>query len=303
MMRVTLIGSGRVATHLGTALEDKGVVIEEVYSRNKKHAKKLAKKFYDASPTDELDFTNSIAEIFIIAVADNAIQDVADNIKLPNHKAILVHTSGGTPLEVLSGSTLYTGVFYPLQTFSFEKKIKFSEVPICIDATAKTALDQLALLAEILTPKVFHLNSDERKRLHISAVFACNFTNYLMEVSSQIIETSGLSFHELQPLVQETVDKAFSLPSPIEGQTGPAVRHDHKTIKRHLDTLEEDNPKFKYLYEHLTDAIQENKGQYVNAEVIKKLEELEEQEHLQEQLNEMGNSLSEEDEDYLDLEE
>ncbi|KXX71046.1 Rossmann-like and DUF2520 domain-containing protein [Flammeovirga sp. SJP92] len=303
MMRVSLIGSGKVATHLGTALEDKGVVIEEVYSRNKKHAKKLARKFYDAHPTDQLDFSNSISEIFIIAVADNAIQEVADSIKLPNHKVILVHTSGGTPLEVLSGSTLYTGVFYPLQTFSFEKKIKFSEVPICIDATSKSALDQLALLAETLTPKVFHLNSEERKRLHIAAVFACNFTNYLLETSSQIIETSGLSFQELKPLVQETIDKAFSLPSPIEGQTGPAIRHDYKTIKRHLDALENDSQEYKYLYEHLTDVIQKNEGQYVNAEVVKKLKELEEQKGLQEHLNDMGEALSQEDEDYLDLEE
>ncbi|MBD0402261.1 Rossmann-like and DUF2520 domain-containing protein [Flammeovirga sp. EKP202] len=303
MMRVTLIGSGRVATHLGTVLEDKGVVIEEVYSRNKKNAKKLAKKFYDARPTDQLDFSDSIAEIFIIAVADNAIQEVADTIKLPNHKAILVHTSGATPLEVLSGSTLYTGVFYPLQTFSFGKKIKFSEVPICIDATAKTALDQLAQLAEVITPKVFHLNSEERKRLHIAAVFACNFTNYLLEVSSQIIETSGLSFQELQPLVQETIDKAFSLPSPIDGQTGPAVRHDHKTIKRHLDVLSLESDEYKYLYEHFTDILQNKKGQYVNAEMIKKLHELEEQKDLQAQLNDMGDTLSQEDEDYLDLEE
>lgn len=303
MKRVSLIGSGKVATHLGIALEDNGIVIEEVYSRNIKNAKTLARKFYDAKPTTQLNFSKSIAEVFIIAVADNAIQEIADNIILPNKKAILVHTSGGTPLEVLGGRTLYTGVFYPFQTFSLEKKINFKEIPICIDATAKVALDKLAKLAEVLTPKVIHLNSEERKKLHISAVFACNFTNYLFDISSQLIESSGLSFLDLKHLVQETVEKAFTLKRPLEGQTGPAIRNDFKTIKRHLDSLEEISFQYKDIYELITDAIQNKEGHYINANELKRLEEIEEQRQLQEQLNDMGDALSQEDEDYLDLEE
>lgn len=303
MKRVTLIGSGKVATHLGVALEDHGIVIEEVYSRNIRHAKRLAGKFYDAKATTSLDFSNSIAEVFIIAVADNAIQEIGDHIKLPNHNAILVHTSGGTPLEVLGGSTLYTGVFYPLQTFSYEKEIDFSKIPICIDATAKTALDKLAILAEKLTPKVYHLNSEERKSLHIAAVYACNFTNYLLEISSNLTENSGLEFNDLRHLVQETVDKAFTLKSPIEGQTGPAIRRDYKTIKRHIDGLSAFPTHYKEIYEHITDAIQEEEGQYISAEEMKKQEEILEQERLSEELKQMGNVLSQEDEDYLDLEE
>lgn len=303
MKRVTLIGSGKVATHLGVALEDCGIVIEEVYSRNIRHAKRLASKFYDAKPTTSLDFSNSIAEVFIIAVADNAIQEVGDTIKLPNLDAILVHTSGGTPLEVLGGSTLYTGVFYPLQTFSFEKKIDFSNIPICIDATAKTALDKLAILAENLTPKVYHLNSNERKNLHIAAVYACNFTNYLLDISATLTESSGLEFKDLQHLVQETVDKAFTLNKPIEGQTGPAIRKDFKTIKRHIDSLSHFPPYYKEIYEHITDAIQKEKGHYINALEIKKREEIVEYEKLNEELKQMGNALTQDDDEYLDLEE
>ncbi|NLR93731.1 MULTISPECIES: Rossmann-like and DUF2520 domain-containing protein [Flammeovirga] len=269
MKRVTLIGAGKVASHLGLALEDQGIVIEEVYSRDLRNAKRLARQFYDARPTDQLNFSNSIAEVFLIAVTDNVIDEIARNIILPNRKAILAHTSGATPMEVLAEATPSIGVFYPLQTFSHDKTVDFKEVPICIDGTSEKTLDVLAEIAVKLTPKVYHLNSEERKKLHISAVFACNFTNHLLEMSSQLAEHAGMKLSDLKHLVDETIEKAFALPSPKDGQTGPAIRRDYKTIKRHQKELEKEFPEMLTTYNVLSDSIMEQEGRYKTAEQIR----------------------------------
>ncbi|AZQ65396.1 DUF2520 domain-containing protein [Flammeovirga pectinis] len=301
MKRVTLIGAGKVATHLGTALEDNGIIIQEVFSRDIKKARSLARRFYDARPTDSLNFKSSYSEVFIIAVSDNAISDVAEQIVLPNHNAILAHTSGATPLESLAGSSLYTGIFYPLQTFSFDKTVDFSQIPVCIDATTKGALDRLAELAHRLTPKVFHLTNEERKKLHISAVFACNFTNYLMEVSSQMADEAGMAFQDLKHLVDETIEKAFTLEAPIDGQTGPAIRKDIKTIKRHQESLTTTHPNFLPIYQMMTDAIQGKVGQYKTAHEVE-IDRLEKERLLIEEQIEKeraASGLSQEDEDYI----
>ncbi|OHX64232.1 Rossmann-like and DUF2520 domain-containing protein [Flammeovirga pacifica] len=296
MKNVTIIGSGRVATHLGIALEDKGAIIHEVYSRHLKNAKVLAKKFYDAVSVDHLDFSKSEAEIFIIAVSDTAIEEVAKDIILPKHRCILVHTSGATPMEVLANYHVLTGVFYPLQTFSMEKKVDFKQVPLCIDGTSKSVLDVLASLAVRITPKVYHINSEERKKLHISAVFACNFTNHLLEVSSQLVKNAGLELNDLKHLVNETVDKAFSLPTPKDGQTGPAVRGDVKTIHRHEKELQKDFPEFLSMYQLMTDAIMQKQGNYISADQILAFDQ--ESDEIEE-----DNSTTDFDEDEDDLEE
>ncbi|MBB3699261.1 DUF2520 domain-containing protein [Flammeovirga yaeyamensis] len=268
MKNISLIGSGKVATHLGLALEDKGAIIHEVYSRNLKHAKKLSKNFYDAIPTDSLDFTKSEAEIFIIAVSDGAIEEICKQIELPKHRCILAHTSGATPMEILAQAHVLTGVFYPLQTFSFDKEVDFKKVPLCIDGTSQSVLDNLAALAMRITPKVFHINSEERKKLHLSAVFACNFTNHLLEVSSQLVKNAGLELNDLKHLIYETVDKAFAVDSPKDGQTGPAIRGDKKTILKHEKELQKDFPEFLGMYQLMTDAIMEKQGNYITADQI-----------------------------------
>jgi len=168
-------------------------------------------------------------------------------------EGIQVHTAGCIPMNEFEGFTTKFGVFYPLQTFSKKKSVDFSQVPICIEANNVEVQDKLVEIANLLSTKIYHINSDQRKRLHLAAVFASNFTNYMYDIASEILEDSGFLFDIIQPLVAETADKVMTL-KPYDAQTGPAVRMDEKTIAKHLSMLNS-RPDLKKIYKLLTNDI------------------------------------------------
>ena len=250
-----MIGSGNVAWHLAPALEDSGHKITEVYSRQKSKAEDLARRLYQADAQDHLDFSGSQATLFMFAISDDAIAPIAQQIKLPS-EALVVHTSGGQPLEALSDtSTEYIGVFYPLQTFSRHREVSFREIPICLEANDSDVLHRLIKLARSLSKQVKLINSKERALLHVSAVFANNFTNHLLRMAEQLMQDHQLDFSLLYPLIEETIAKALET-SPEQAQTGPARRNDTKTIERHLRQLKTYNSSYAEVYETITRHIQ-----------------------------------------------
>lgn len=251
-MKISFIGSGNVAWHMAQALENANHHILEVYSPTKKNADKLCRKLYNASAVSSVDFSASKSELIIIAVPDDAIELVANQLKVAEN-TIVVHTSGSKSLEALALTQAKTGVFYPVQTFSKGKTINFRPIPICIEAIDEKVEKTLQKLAFTICENVCFFNSEDRKVLHISAVFACNFTNYLMTISKKILESEGLDFAILKPLIQETMEKAL-LNGPEKSQTGPASREDSITIKTHLAYLVK-YPQFRNLYELLTEGI------------------------------------------------
>ena len=255
-MKISFIGSGNVAWHMAQALEKANHTVVEVYSRDRKNASKLAQKLYNANTAANLDFSHSRAELFIIAVSDNALEEVAEQLRVPD-RAIVVHTSGTMPLEVLSPlQNAVTGVFYPLQTFTKGKQVNFKAIPICIETSDEKTEKVLSKLAFTICENVCFVNSEDRKVLHLAAVFACNFTNHLLTISKCILEKEGLDFAILKPLIQETIEKAL-LKGPEVSQTGPAVRNDTKTIKNHLSLLKR-HDSWREIYELITEDIQEH---------------------------------------------
>ncbi|MBX9851673.1 MAG: DUF2520 domain-containing protein [Cytophagaceae bacterium] len=250
--KITIIGSGNVAWHLSQALEDAGHSIQEVYSRNIDHAKKLCAKLYDAFPTDDLDFTESEADIFLVAVSDDALESVLTDLRIPDD-AIIAHTSGTRPIDVLDLLFFHKGVFYPLQTFSKQRKISFDTIPLCIEASNDDTKKILTNLAKSITKHIYYFNSEKRKVLHVAAVFACNFTNHLMAISKEICDNEEINFQILDPLISETINKALDN-DPAEMQTGPAIRQDVKTLQEHLSYLKEDLDK-KEIYRMLSESI------------------------------------------------
>lgn len=253
-MKISIIGTGNVGWHLAFELEEAGHTMIDIYSRNLQNAKNIASKLYDAKATNNLDFSKSKAEIFIIAVPDDAIANIASEIILPE-KAILAHTSGTRNIMELEASNNPKGVFYPLQTFTKYKKVDWSLVPICIEATDKNTDETLTKVAESLSSFVYFLDAIQRKRLHLSAVFACNFTNHLLKIAKEVLSTHDIPFEILKPLIIETVDKAL-LNGPENSQTGPAIRNDIKTIQTHLDDLTFE-PQKQEIYRLITKAIME----------------------------------------------
>src|SRR5690606_14603239 len=233
---IAIIGTGNVAWHLAPALENAGHNITEVYSRDLHRASKITGRLYATEPKDDLDFSESQAEIYILAVSDHAIPDIADSIILPEG-SILAHTSGSMPLQILAySSASYTGIFYPLQSFSKSREIDFEEVPFLLESDDLTTLQKLKNLAKTLSPHQYLVKSKDRQALHIAAVFASNFVNHLLRISEDIMNRQGLDYEMLKPLIIEQVSKSLQIGAK-SSQTGPAVRGDINTLDLHYQFL------------------------------------------------------------------
>ena len=253
-LKIVLIGSGRVATHLGRGLKAAGNTILQVYSRNFDHAKKLADGLL-ASPVADWTDLDPEGDIFIVAVKDQAILEVVRALsKTVAKEKLIVHTSGGTGIREMGAHLNNYGSFYPLQTFSRDGEPNWTEIPICLNASAAENLALMKELAISISTKVYEIGDEERKVLHLAAVFANNFSNYLFLISQNILESHNLPSDILIPLMKETVEK-LKFMSPVDAQTGPARRGDQNTIQTHLNLLQS-NPEYKRIYEVLTQAIQ-----------------------------------------------
>jgi len=248
-MKIALVGAGNVAIHLGLALRHTGFKIEYVLNRNTERGMLLAKKL-DAQFISDLESLDN-PDLVILAVADDAIPLIAE--QLTGCAFPVVHTSGSVTKDVLSVVGPDYGVFYPLQTFSVHKTVDFSKVPICIDASNPDFTFKLESLAHSLSTKVYLIDDQKRKLLHLAGVFASNFSNYLYAIAEDILMKNDLPFDLLLPLIQETAAKVQST-APLDAQTGPAKRGDQTTIQQHILLLQDD-PELLSLYKTFTDKI------------------------------------------------
>jgi predicted short-subunit dehydrogenase-like oxidoreductase (DUF2520 family) len=258
-LNVTFIGSGNLAWHLAPALDNVDFPVREVYSRNAKHATALAERLYQAEVRKTLDFSNSHSRIFILCVSDDSIEEIAQEIVLPEN-AVLAHTSGSQPLSVLGyAATPNIGVVYPLQTFTKGKKVDFKEIPFFIEAENKDTDFVLTSMAKAISKKVLRISSDDRKALHVSAVFASNFTNHMLTLAQQILEEHDLDLEVMNPLIIETINKALAI-GPEDAQTGPAFRGDIEILDKHLAFLKADKSIaeiYRVISQHIVDKYQD----------------------------------------------
>jgi predicted short-subunit dehydrogenase-like oxidoreductase (DUF2520 family) len=192
------------------------------------------------------------ADLYLIAIKDSAIQEVLENLSLDENRMI-VHTAGSVPMNILDGFSKNYGVFYPLQTFSKNRKIDFSDIPICIEANHPSSLMKLQELAGRLSGSVHQINSHDRKTLHLAAVFANNFVNHFYAIGESLLQDKRLNFDLLKPLIRETAKKTESL-SPVDAQTGPAKRNDQTIINAHLKMLH-DQPDLQKIYRLMSESI------------------------------------------------
>lgn len=249
---ISLVGAGNVAFHLGHALEASGMQILEVYARKESSGVELAESLSsDISIKKDLDFSESKADLVVQCVSDDAIAAIAKKLKLPPAGTV-IHTSGAIGIEVLKAHSSY-GVLYPLQTFSRHRNVDFSEVPILIEASDFTTRSRLLAMAHEISDHVRYVSSEDRKRIHLAAVFANNFTNHLLKLSFDQLSELDIDKTLLRPLVMETVLKVFE-DGPQASQTGPARRGDINTIDTHIELLS-DHPDKQALYQLISDQI------------------------------------------------
>ncbi len=249
MIRVSIIGSGNVAQHLIQAFsKTTDIELVQVFSRRKESVSHLI-------PMDKItsDFSElKSVDLTIIAVTDDAIAGVSEQLSFKNQ--FVAHTSGSVSIEATDRKNRQ-GVFYPLQTFSKSKEVDFKTIPICLEAQNEKDFQTLETVAKSISNTVYKINSEQRKSLHVAAVFVSNFVNHLYQIGNDICIENDLSFDILKPLIQETANKIFTL-TPQEAQTGPAKRKDTQTINAHLSFLTDENQ--KEIYKMLTKSIIDN---------------------------------------------
>jgi len=251
MISVVLLGAGNVATHLFKAFNKAdNVNVCQWYNRKINHIESYKS---DVAITDDLSKLKE-ADIYILAVSDDAVEGLSK--QLPFKDRLVVHTSGSVGLYDIDMKHK-RGVFYPLQTFSKDAEVDFTNVPICIEALKKVDLPILKALAKTIGSKSHKVNSDQRRVLHLAAVYVNNFTNQIYRVAHEITESEGAEFEILKPLILETAKKVQDM-SPYLAQTGPAKRNDKKTIKKHIKSLK--NEHHKDIYKLLTSSIKKTHG-------------------------------------------
>lgn len=247
---IVIIGAGNVATHLGIALHTIGYPISQVYSPTKKSASALA-KLVRANAITKIKDINTTATLYIVAIKDDAIEEVVNQLQLKDN--LIIHTSGSVAMNVLKNASKNYGVIYPLQTFSKDKTVNFKTIPLCIESNNAKSLKRILSFTKSINNNIHKINSEQRKLIHLSAVFACNFSNYMYVIAEKLLSKNKLSFELLKPLIEETALKIKS-GSPAKMQTGPAVRNDRNTINAHLKLLNSDN-NLKNIYKLLSESI------------------------------------------------
>ena len=250
---VDIIGAGNLAWNLAPALENAGVSVKQVYSRDTVKAHKLANRLYEGEVKEDLDFSKSNADVIIIAVSDDAIEEIAKEVSLPDN-IILAHTSGSIALNALGyAATLNIGVFYPLQTFTKNQQVDFSTIPILIEGDNRQTLDVLSSLSKTLTSNVNIISSAQRQQIHLAAVFASNFTNWMLTQSESILQDANLDFDLIHALIAQSINNAIQS-GPQKSQTGPAKRNDFEVLDTHMKLLES-KPEHQELYKLVSQQI------------------------------------------------
>ena len=253
IQKVVIIGAGNVATHLGKAIKNAGFEILQVASRTEESARALGTLLGVPFTSSEGEL-NKEADLYIVSVKDDAIVSALTTFSLPEN-ALVVHTAGSVPMEILKDFSANIGILYPLQTFSKQKNVNFKEIPVYIEANNEDNVSRLLQFANAFSDRAKQVNSENRAHVHLAAVFACNFSNHLYSIASDILEKAGLSFDDMLPLISETTEKIKFL-HPRKAQTGPAIRRDSKVIEKQLNALE---GREKQIYKLITESIQDEK--------------------------------------------
>ena len=252
-LKICVVGAGNLATQLSEVLAQTGYKIVQVYSRTEESAKQLADRLQTNFTTSTESITAE-ADIYFVALKDSAVDKVLSKVEFGDK--LLVHCSGSLPMNILSSYSDNYGVFYPLQTFSKNRKVDFKKIPIFLEASSEENLNILEEIAHEVSESVTRLNSEKRKSLHIAAVFACNFANHCYTMAAKYLESKDLSFEILRALIMETAQKVQEL-HPKDAQTGPAIRFDENIINAHLNELNE-MPDLQELYNSISKSIFEH---------------------------------------------
>lgn len=249
--RIGFIGAGRVAWHLAPALKNSGNRIVQVISRSALSAQRLGNRI-GCEHTDRITSLDKEIDILFLTVPDHALVELINDIS--DYRGIVVHTSGTFSALRFACQKYKYGGMYPLQTFSIGRPLDLSHVPVFIEGCEPVVTEKLVNLATGFSNEVHVVGYEERRWMHLAAVWSNNFTNHMLANAYGIMNEHSLPVKWLEPLIIETFAKALEF-GPLKSQTGPAVRHDQATLKKHVDLLSY-SQELQVLYKRISDSIQ-----------------------------------------------
>lgn len=255
---IAMVGAGNLATHVARALYNRGFRIVQVYSRTTEAAATLAAEVEADYTTRIADITTQ-AQLYIVALTDTALTQLLPDLVQGRTHGLWVHTAGSIAASIWQGQTERYGVLYPMQTFSKQSAVDFTTIPVFIESSTEADTELLFSIARCLSGQVYRASSEQRKILHLAAVFTCNFTNHLYTLAHQLLSENQLPFEAMLPLIDETARKIHLLP-PAQAQTGPAIRHDYDVINNHLSLLDI-HPQMQTIYRIMTESIQRKENE------------------------------------------
>ena len=252
-LKVCFIGAGNVATHMAAAMQKAGFEIVGVHTRTPQSAEEFSLRYHCPIADSLVDMPD--ADLYVFSIKDDALSEVVTAFGHLHREGLCVHTAGSIPMSVFHGNVKHYGVLYPLQTFSKQRELNFSAVPLFVEADDTEDLQRLSSIAGLLSSTVIPLSSEQRRLLHLAAVFACNFSNHCFAIASEILNQAALPGQLLNPLIRETCAKLEQLPAVV-GQTGPAVRYDQNVMANQLELLGDDELR-KDIYRLMSQSIHE----------------------------------------------
>lgn len=256
-MKIVFVGAGNLATNVARALKNAGHEITQVYSRTQESADSLASQV-GADAVSDLDDVAREADIYIVSVKDGALSDVVARLCDGSRRGLFVHTAGSIPMSIFEGHADRYGVFYPMQSFSKQRQVDFTDVSVFVEARHESDLRLLTDLGSSLSQHVMQLDSEGRKHLHLAAVFACNFVNHCYDLASEVLDRYDIPFSSMLPLIDETARKVHSM-SPKSAQTGPAIRYDENVIGMQSRMLNYDD-RIRQIYDIMSKSIHQRSG-------------------------------------------
>lgn len=254
---IAFVGAGNLATNLAKALYRKGFRIVQVYSRTQESAQGLAQAV-EAEYTTELSALTKEAQLYIVSLKDAAFVELLPQMVAGRGNALWVHTAGSIPMDIWQGHVERYGVLYPMQTFSKRREVDFGQIPFFVESPSEEDTLLLKAIAAALSQRVYEAGSEQRKNLHLAAVFTCNFTNHMYALAAELLKKHNLPFDTMLPLIDETARKVHEL-EPLAAQTGPAIRYDENVINGHLQMLA-DEPEMQELYRKISEDIHRLSG-------------------------------------------
>ena len=255
IMKIVLVGAGNLATCLGRALMTAQHEILQVYSRTIVSAEALA-DIVNGQAVNDLSLLTDAADLYILSLKDNVLEEIIPQVCQGRGARVFIHTAGSMPLDCFKGFAEHYGVFYPMQTFSKSRAVDFHEIPVFLESNDEETRNIMASFARSLSDRVYYLETEKRKYLHLSAVWACNFVNHCYMMASDILQNHDIPFSVMLPLIDETARKVHEL-APRDAQTGPAVRYDENVMSNHLAMLV-DSPALQEIYKLMSKSIHEH---------------------------------------------